>query len=135
MLNIQQIELNSTVEFEYYAEAIQGTGVKNAKVLAILDYEDAYRWINPQLQHAAVYTFLPSDVPNDYKAYPYLKLRLESGIVTAVGLAWIRETTWRQLSVTSLRFTIHGVAPDKRAVILQALAANGFTAVDVTELS
>lgn len=135
MLNPSTIKLNSTVDFEYYAPAILGIGQKNAKVLAILDAETASIYINPQLMHANVYAHLPPETPNRFDSYPYLKLRLASGQTTAVGLAWIRDDSWTEIAIASLQFTINGVRPDQRAIILQALAANGFTAVDVVELN
>ncbi len=135
MLKTSDIEFNSTVEFEYYAEAIQGTATKNAKVLAILDYDDAFRFINPETTHAAVYAQLPADTPRNPRDFQYLKLRLSNGTITAVGLPWIRESSYRKISISSLNLTIHGVAPSQRALILQALAANGFTAVDMKEVN
>lgn len=135
MINPRDIKLNSTVNFELYAPTILGNGLQNVKVLGIMDAETAALFgINPPLMHANVYAHLPPDTPNDFNGYPYLKVRLASGVTTAYGLAWIRDSSWQEVSVASLRLTIHGVQPEGRAIIKQALAANGFTAVNIEEL-
>ena len=135
MLNTQNVKINSVVSFDLYAEAILGAKIRNAKVLSILDAQDAARYIaNPVTMHAAVFPSLPPDTPNRYDGYPYLKLKLEGGTTTAIGLPWIRESTYREVSVADLQFTISNVDPEGRALIMQALAAQGYTAVDVKEL-
>ncbi len=121
------------VNFEYYASALLGAPVRGAKVLAILDADSASIYINPLLMHANIRPSVP-DMPSKYTDYPYLKLLMPNGTVTAVGVPWIREESWAEVSVSSMRFTVSNVAPEQQAIILKALAANGFTAVDVETL-
>ena len=135
MLNLNQVRINSVVNFEYYGAAIMGAPVRGAKVLAILDADSAAMFINPMLMHANIKPFLPTNAPSKYTDYSYLKLKLADGTVTAVGLPWVRGETWEEVSVSSMRFTVPNVPPEKQQVILRALAANGFTAVDVETLS
>lgn len=135
MLNPKDINLGSVVQFELYAEAVLGATRTNAKVEGILDYRDAQRYINPETMHPAVYPSLPAGTPNDFRQYRYLKVTLQSGKVEAIGLPWIRETTYREIQVADLQFRILSVSPDDRALIEQLLAANGFTAVDVIEVT
>lgn len=134
MLNLNQVKINSVVNFEYYGAAIMGAPVRGAKVLAILDADSAAMFINPVLMHANIKPMLPSNAPSNYTDYSYLKLKLSNGSTTAVGMPWIRGETWEEVAVSSMRFTVANVPPEKQQVILQALSANGFSAVDVETL-
>lgn len=135
MLNTNQIKIGSVVQFELFAEPVLGSRRTNAKVLSILDYTDAQRFIDPPTMHAAVYPDLPSSTPNDFRRYPYLKVLLQSGAIEAIGLPWIREETYTELVVADLQFKIMAVSPTDRARIMNLLSANGYTAVEVTDVS
>lgn len=134
MLTITQLPLNATVSFDLYPSQVLGTGYKRAKILAILDAETAARWIDPIAMHANVYPTLPPGVPNRFDGYNYLKLKLASGEVTAIGIPWIKDETFVVASTSSMQLTIDSVSPADQQLILNALSANGFTAVNVVLL-
>lgn len=132
---LQDIQLNASYNLELHASQILGSGYKNAKVLAILDLETASIFGgNLRARHLEVYPQLPAGTPSDANSLTYLKLRLPSGTTTAIALEWIVDGSLEQVATTSLRFTVDGVAPEKREIIMRALAANGFTAVNVEVL-
>lgn len=131
MLNISQLPLNSTVTFDFYPSQVLGTGVKRAKVLAILDAATAAVWIDPIALHANVFPFLPVGTPNSFDAYPYVKLKLQSGEITFVGLPWIREETLVLSTTQKMQLTIDSVTPEDQDRIIKALSANGFKSLDV----
>lgn len=131
MLPITQLVLNSTVSFDLHPSQLLGTGYKRAKLLAILDAATAGNWIDPIAAHANVYPTLPVGTPNKYDAYPYLKLRLASGEITAIGLPWIKDETFVVATTRSIRLTVDDVSPEDQENIIKALSANGFAAVDV----
>lgn len=136
MIPTSQIVLNSVVSFDLYPAALLGTGFKNAKVLAIVDADTTrYFGVDPVAQHVNVYPTLPSGTPNKYDGYPWIKLKLASGETTCIGLPWIIDGSYQVISQSSLRFTITDVAPEDQETILQALSANGFTAVNVEVIS
>jgi hypothetical protein len=136
MLALSQIPFNGTVSFDLYPSALLGTGYKNAKVLAIVDAESCkYFGVDPQAAHVAVYPTLPAGTPNSPRQYPWLKLQLQSGNITAVGLPWIVDSSFEVVASTSMRFTVPNVAPGHQQRILDALSAIGYTAVDVETLS
>lgn len=136
MLAISQIPFNGVVSFDLYPSALLGTGYKNAKVLGIVDSESCkYFGVDPQAQHVAVYPTLPSGTPNAANQYPWLKLQLASGNITAIGLPWIVDSSFEVVSSASMRFTVAGVAPGQQNRILEALSAIGYTAVNVETLS
>ncbi len=135
MLNPKDINLGAIVQFELYAEPVLGATRTNVKVAGILDYQDAAHYINPATTHAAVFPNLPAGTPNDFRQYRYLKVILQNGNVEAIGLPWIRETTYREIQIADLQFRILAVSPDDRARIEQLLSANGYTAVEITEVT
>lgn len=131
MLTISQLVLNSTVSFDLHPSQLLGTGYKRAKLLAIMDAATAAHWIDPVAQHANVFPTLPVGTPNRYDAYPYLKLKLASGDITAIGLPWIKDETFVVATTRSIRITIDDVSPTDQENIMLSLSANGFTAADV----
>lgn len=136
MLTIEQLPLNSTVTFDLHPSQLLGTSYKNAKVLAWLDADTvAYMGVDPIAMHANVYPTLPVETPNKYDGYPWLKLKLASGEITAIGVPWIKDGSLVVATTRKMQFTIDNVSPADQNVILQALSANGFTAVDVLYLT
>lgn len=134
MLSLSQLVLNATVSFDLYPSQLLGTGFKRAKLLAILDAATAQNWIDPIAQHANVFPTLPNGTPNKFDAYPYLKLKLASGQVTAIGLPWIKDETFVIATTRSIQITIDDVSPADQDAIMLALSANGFAAADVAVL-
>jgi len=134
MLNPATIQLKSTVSFDLHAPQILGTRCENAKVLALLDADSARQYIDPIAMHAQVFPFLPDGTPDDFDGYNYLKLKLANGTTTAIGLAWIKDDSFVVASTQSMQFTIANVTPEGKNIIIAALSANGFRAVDVKML-
>ncbi len=131
MLTPNDFPLNAMVSFDLHPAAVMGTGYKGAKVLAILDAATAFHFIDPVAQHANVYPFLPEGTPNRYDAYPYLKLKLADGSTTAIGIPWVKDETLEIATTRRMRLTIDAVTPEAQNLIIKALSANGFSAVDV----
>lgn len=135
MLNPQDLPLNAIVSFDLHPSQLLGTGYRNAKLLAVMDADTARFWIDPPAMHANVYPTLPVGTPNQYDGYPYLKLRLADGTTTAVGLPWIKDETFVEITTRSMRLTIENVSPENQNKVLLALSSAGFTAVDVSYMS
>lgn len=131
MLNPATLQLFSTVSFDLHPASVLGNGFKNAKLMAIIDADTARLFIDPAAMHANVYPFLPPGTPNNYKDYPYLKFKLASGGDLVLGLPWIKDETWQVTTTRSMRLTIENVSPADQNRVIEALSANGFTAVDV----
>lgn len=132
MLTIGDLPLNATVSFDLHADHVLGTGVTRAKVLAYLDAETAGIFLDVPAVWANVYPSLPAGTASDFRAYPFLKLRLGNGETTVVSLAWIRDETLRIETTRRMQLVIDNVSPADQNAILEALAANGFSAVAVS---
>ena len=132
MLAISALPLNSTVSFDLHPAAILGPSIKGAKVLAYLDAASTYYFnIDPVAQHVNVFPFLPPGTPNQFDAYPYIKLKLASGAITCIGLPWIVDASLAVATTRQMQITIDNVTPAGQNLILAALSANGYGAVKV----
>lgn len=131
MIRPHDFQLGSLVSFELHPFQILGPGHTRAKVLAILDHETASRWIDVAALHANIYPTLPSTTPNDYRQYPYVKLRLSSGEDTCVGLPWIVDGSLVTHTNVNLQFTMDNVEPEDQDRILAVLAAAGYKPSDI----
>jgi len=132
MLATSTIVLGSIVNFSQYADAIIGSGYTGATVQAILDWETAQAYINPATVHAAVYPSLPAGTPNDYRAYPYLKIKTASGQTTAVGFPWIKDSSYVVQQAAKLTIVVDSVSPQDQNNIRAALSALGFINATIT---
>lgn len=126
MLNTSTIPLNAIVSFELYASSVLGSGYQGAKILAILDADSAFAYIDPPAMHANVYSSLPAGTPDAYDGYNYLKLKLASGQVTAIGIPWIKDETFAVSSTRKMQITIDNVSPADQNKVLLALSGAGF---------
>lgn len=132
MISTSDIVLNSYVNFNLYAPAILGTGYERAKILAILDSDSANAYIPAAQLHASVYASLPAQTPDDYTAYPYLKILTASGEKTAVGLPWIQDASFVVNAAAKMTVVFDSVDPADQTKVTQALAAVGIYNFKVT---
>lgn len=136
MLTPQSFQLFSIISFDLYPASILGAGYQNAKVTSIMDMRGAIQaGFDPAALHASVYPTLPPGVPNDPSQYGYLLLQLANGNFTVIGIPWIVDSSLVVASTASIQFTVDNISPTDQNTILQALAANGFTAVNVKILT
>jgi hypothetical protein len=132
MLATSAIVLGSIVNFSQYAPAVIGQGYTGATVMAILDWESAQAYINPATVHAAVFPSLPNGTPNNFQAYPYLKIKTASGQVTAVGFPWIQDASYLVQQAAKLTIVVDSVSPTDQNNIRAALSALGFINATIT---
>ncbi len=131
----EQLPLSSTVSFEVYPTQILGTGFTNAKVIGVVQASQVrFVGVDAVALHATVYATLPPGTPNRYDGYLYVILALSNGQTTAVGLPWIRAETLRQVTTRKMQLVLQDIDPDQEPLVLRALSANGFKAVDVSYL-
>jgi hypothetical protein len=100
-------------------------------LLAILDPESAFQYIDPPSMHVNVKPTLPSGSPDRYDRYNYAKIKLPNGKVTCVGLPWIIESTITILSNVSFKVEITDVTAEDYETLRNALTANGFNMFNI----
>lgn len=137
MLSPSQLPIDSIVSFNLYPVAVLGASVSGAKVIApAMDAALATRLgVDVQAIHANVYPTLPTSTPNDPTKYPWVGLQLANGQTMFIGLPYIVDSTLVVASASSIQFTVASVQPADQNTILQALAAAGFTAVNMQVLT
>lgn len=119
--------------FSVYPVAELGTAFQNATVLALFDQETANQaGFDTVAQHALVYPRLPVGTPNDPSMYTYVKLRLPSGKIQILGRPWIVESSIEVVELGTITVKISNVSINDQAKIQQALAANGYSATQLT---
>lgn len=126
MANLTSDDIGKIVSFTVYPSSIIGTLFEKVTVLAILDAESAFQFIDPISLHANVYPTLPLGTPNNYRSYAYAKVKLLDGQVTCVGLPWINEASIEIHTNTTFRFTINNRPAGDYQRVRNLLLLNGF---------
>lgn len=127
------INLQDLISFQLHtgARATIPTNFANVKVVAVLDADTAKTLIDPITLHRNIYPALPQGTcPDDPFAYNYLKVQLENGQYTAVGLPYIDQTTLSKHESTTAQLTVHGVTTADLPRLRDHLAAGGFYLVE-----
>lgn len=125
MISTSGIQLFSYVTFSLYGSATLGNGYTNVKVLGIIDGDTAGLFAPVATIHADIYPLLPAGTPSDFNAYPYLKLGLNDGSVTAIGLPWIVDASFVVSQNRTMTITLPSLTPDDQNRVTAALSAIG----------
>jgi hypothetical protein len=130
-------QLGQVLSFDVYPAVVLGNNFENATVLGLLDPGSANQVIDIVSNHAAVYPYLPAGVPNDPTQYNYVKIRTQSGKITALGMPWINESTITATTNQVITAVIQGVTTSDIQGVQNALISNGYNnfAVSITPLS
>lgn len=117
--------LSSIMSFEVFPFSVLGTNFKNVKILAIFDRDTAeLAGMDTRAQHALMYPFLPSTVPNDPSKYNYVKIRMPSGETQILGMAWIDEASLEIVNLGKFVVELDNISSSDQSKILEALSAN-----------
>lgn len=127
-------DISKVVSFEVYPSAILGTTFDRVKILAFLDAASAQQFIDPATMHANVYPTLPVGVPNRFDSYTYVKLQLENGTITCLGLPWIIQSTVVYETNVTYQITVSQAHGDDYEKIRQALIANGYNHITIEKI-
>lgn len=95
------------------------------RLTAIMDPGTARLLADIYHLHAVVYPFLDSSVPDDARAYNYLKLEAPDGSITVLGVPWIDPNSVSVLTGQRTIITVDDWSDTDR--IRNALSANGVT--------
>jgi hypothetical protein len=128
-------QIGQLLNFDVYATPVLGNNFENVTVLALLDPGSACQIIDIVGAHAAVYPYLQTaglSVPNDPTQYNYIKIRTQSGEITALGMPWINNSTITATTNQVITATISGVTASDVQGVQNALIANGYTQIAVT---
>ncbi len=130
---LNKMDIGDTVTFDVYPAPILGTQFKNCTNLAILDYDTVKLMnIDPDAMHAKVVGYLPAAQKQGSWAkasgYPWIRIRLANGTITAIGQTWINADTIvinDSLTITLVLTDANQTDIDKLSVMM---SANGYDA-------
>lgn len=118
--------------FDTIAPALLGTTIKNARLMALFDYEVAVQFDNIDVRHAAIRPLLPAGSAFDNpKAFSYLYLISETGSRIILAYPWIKEDTIAKTTNQSVVINVIGATANDAIKIRQMLALSGFHAVNI----
>ena len=106
------IGLRDVVSFSLFENTTIGTTFTRVRLIGVVDYSTASQKIDPVALHEDIITNLPEGSVDDPTIYSYLKIELENGEQTFVGLPWIDTTTLEKVGSNKLTLTIDNVNVD-----------------------
>lgn len=119
--------LGQTIAFEVYPSSVIGTRFNNAIVRGVVDHSGVTEF-NPAVMHANVFATLPSGSVDDFRKYNYLRLELENGNITFVGIPWIIANSVQVISNQDLVINIPKYGSyENQEFIKRMLLNNGIT--------
>ena len=119
--------LGQTIAFEVYPSSVIGTRFNNAIVRGVVDHSGVTEF-NPVVMHANVFATLPSGSVDDFRKYNYLRLELENGNITFVGIPWIIANSVQVISNQDLVINIPKYGSyENQEFIKRMLLNNGIT--------
>lgn len=124
--------LGDVISFSVHdnVQAVIPTKFENVKVVATLDADSAKQLIEPYTLHRNIYPMLPQGTaPDDASAYYYLKVKLENGQHTAVGIPWINLTTVEKRDSSTAQVVIENISSSDLTRLRDHIAAGGWTLV------
>lgn len=119
-------KLKSNYSFNTHAPSILGTSVRNAKLIAILDYEVAASFTTPNTSHANIFPHLPAGTPNNPQKYTYLLFQMESGDKVVYANVWIDEQTLRETTTSTITVVIENAVSGDEVKIRNLLSLSGY---------
>ncbi len=119
--------LGQTIAFEVFPSSVIGTRFNNAIVRGVVDHSGVTEF-NPAVMHANVFATLPSGSVDDFRKYNYLRLELENGNITFVGIPWIIANSVQVISNQDLVINIPKYGShENQEFIKRMLLNNGIT--------
>jgi len=118
----------ATVDFIVEAPEILGSGFTNARINAELDMESAAAMgLDVRSMHRNMYAlFKDKGYPDDPASYGYIRVTKENGIVTMLGVPWIKESSVVSKARDRITVDISDVSVNDLALVRAALGSNGF---------
>lgn len=119
-------KIGSYYTFDTKAPSILGATVKNAKLVAILDYDMASNFITPAISHANIYPYLPPGTIDDPKRYVYLLFETDTVKRLVMADTWINESSVKESNTLTMSIIIPNVTVEDGTKVRDILLLAGF---------
>lgn len=123
-----------TYTFNTKAPGILQATVKNAKLMAILDYETAKMYDNIDLKFRQIYPVLPAGTPDTPESCIYYRFLSESGEKIILADQWIDETTIDTVNFINFQVTVTNAALSDISRVRDAMTALGYTNYEIKQI-
>lgn len=124
-------EIRKVYNFEVYPATIIPGDYTKVTILGIIDPDSARQLADINSLHVNVYPYLPVGTPDDASAYDYVKVKLNNGVTTVLGIPWINQTTVQEVSSIKIYVLIDDVTTSDLDRVRQALTMNGYNAIKI----
>jgi hypothetical protein len=124
------LEIGKSYNFTLHAPGVLGTGVSNAKVLGIMDYDSAKAVQDITPLHIQALPDLPTGTPRNARDLIYYKIRTTLNEIRVVASEWISSTPVLVTS-QSARITVTQISSSDVAIIRDILTINGFPNITI----
>lgn len=125
------LAVNDIVSFRLIPATIYGAEHKNLTYMGSISSEMTnLHGVVAEEEHRRVYSQLPSTVPDDPKAYPWLVFKRQSGDFLVIGEPWIEENSLAVAGETTVwEYTIVGNNATRQRVedALRSVGVYNFT--------
>jgi hypothetical protein len=129
-----QIDIGKIYTFNTTAPSMLGTTVKNAKLIAIMDYQTAVQYDNIDLKYRSIYPLLPNGTPDRPDSSIYYRFLSESGEKIILADVWIQSDTLETVSHVSFQVTFTDTTYSDITKVKDALNALGYLNFQIKQL-
>lgn len=132
MTAINEVQIDQRFSFEVYPTEIIGNGFKDMKMEGVISARTAASFgVDIVSMHAQVYPSLPAGVPNDPYQYSWVRLTHANGVITTLGVPWIRAESITVQSGGRVIMTFENKTQSDIDRMVNALSSNGYSPNDV----
>lgn len=117
---------------QFNGSPILGTGLKNAKMVGVVDYRVASNESNVTTTHVNMMPYLPTNISRDATSLSYLLFEMESGARAAFAYPWIVESSIEVAQNKTLTLTIPGAGADDAQNVKDVLSLAGYKNVSLS---
>jgi len=126
------LKIGKVFTFDTNADAILGTSVINAKLIAICDYSTALTYENIDLKFRTIYPLLPIGTPDAPEACEYFIFKSESNQVFVLADQWINMGSIVVVDNIKIQVMLNTASVSDITVIRDALNSYGFINYTIT---
>ena len=129
-----EFTIGKTYTFDTAAPTLLGAQIKNAKVLALVDYNTAKLFDTIDLKWRSIFSLLPTGTPDAPDLTTYYLFLAESGEKIVLAEPWIQGSTIVEVDYIQFQVTFPKASLDDIEKVRAAVSALGFTEFNIKRL-
>lgn len=103
-------KIGSIYNFNTLAPSVLEAMMIHVKILGIIDYHLASKYLDVDLMQRTLYPLLPPGTPRDARDYVYVLFETEAKIVTVLAMEWIDVNSIEEITSVRIKVTIDKAA-------------------------